>query len=327
MKQLQLFGDCHPSADRNFRDASLPPVSQAALVISDELAALAVPEAPDDESADSTETVDRPPIATPLPTATEAGVFGLTSDGPIVPDEEEIAALTAEHANEMIILLADSQVMEEALRLEHDPATRRVPKTEEEKRNLLARTDKEWKRLTQSYADAVAAYADAFGDIAAEKLDQWVRKTVADGKQKRQPYPPSHPWHYFHAGDNATPMPVESIEPSPDAGRWLAERLPKNKAKRTQKLRDMFVHEQEALAADKARYADIVERGAEALSRYDRTIAHTSDAMAVATSLALKYTHVSLGLSRVAWLTSELERLSPGTLVSRSARSCATHPE
>lgn len=114
-----------------------------------------------------------------------------------------------------------------------------------------------------------------------------MRKGVADGDQKKEPYPPTHPWPYFHAGDNAPPVPVEEIPAEHDAGRWLAERLPKTPKKRLQAMHEMLERERASLAADKARYADIVERGAEALSRYDREIAHTSDAMAVATERAL----------------------------------------
>jgi hypothetical protein len=73
----------------------------------------------------------------------------------------------------------------------------------------------------------------------------------------------------------------------------------------------MLTHEQAALTADQERYTDIVQRGAEALSRYDREIAHTSDAMAVATALALKYNHIGQGLGRAAWLANEVERSGP----------------
>mgnify|MGYP001591226359 CR=1 FL=1 len=76
-------------------------------------------------------------------------------------------------------------------------------------------------------------------------------------------------------------------------------------------LDPVLVGAEEALTADKERYVDIVQRGAEALSRYDREIAHTSDAMAVATALALKYNHISQGLGRVTWITQELEKFGP----------------
>lgn len=306
MKQLELW-----PVDRSSKRNSTPEIQD---IPSDkvqddprsDLTKLAIPLVDVAELAAAPRKVDGPPIPAPLQIAVEAGVFGLDLDGPIVPDREQIETLTYEHANELIILLADSQVLEDAIRLEYDPATGRTPPAPEARQSLLARLDKEWKKLLQAYDDAIGAYGDGFGEAAVEALDKWVRKTLADGDQKPEPYPPSHPWHYFHAGDNAPPVPVEEIPADPDASRWLSERLPKNPKKRSQVLHDMLEREQASLEADKARYADIVKRGAEALSRFDREIAHTSDAMAVATALALKYRHVSLGLGRVAWLMSQL---------------------
>jgi hypothetical protein len=312
MRQLELWRDDHLPAQQPSEETGDASPADDLDTAPDELTALTVPYAEDSESHNSPETSRTgPPTAVPLRSAIDAGVFGLTTEGPIEPDEEEVAELTAEHANEMIILLADAQVLEEAIRVGYDPATGRMPKTSEDRQALLARLDKEHKRLSQAYADAVAAYAGGFGDAAAEALDQWVRKTIADGDQKKEPYPPSHPWHYFHAGDNAPPIPVDEIEPDSEAGRWLADGLPKNPAKRAQKLRELLSQEEASLAADKERYVEIIQRGAEALSRYDREIAHTSDAMAVATALALKYNHISQGLGRVAWLTNELQRYGP----------------
>jgi len=318
MKQLELWQDHNFLQEQSTNEDNPPCPRDVGPAPCDELEELTVSSPKDASAVAQIETSEGgPPSAVPLASAVEAGLFGVTDDGPIEPDQMQVSELTAEHANEMIILLADSQALEEALRLERDPATGRVPATAEEKHALLARLDKEWEGLLQGYADAVATYADGFGDAASEALDQWVRKTLAGGDQKQEPYPPSHPWHYFHAGDNAPPIPVEQIPVDQDAGRWLAERLPKNPAKRAQKLRDMLAHEQTTLAIDKERYTGITQRGAEALSRYDREIAHTSDAMAVATALALKYNHISQGLGRVAWLTKELERSGPQLFPSR----------
>lgn len=310
MKQLKLW-DTDSTCSRRPPDETKYVSDAVPVDSSDDLANLATPAVDASALASDSETTGGLPIPAPLPTAIEAGVFGLDLDGPIVPDREQIEALTCEHANEMIILLADSQVLEDAIRLEYDPATGRTPSTPEAKQSLLAKLDNEWKRLLQAYDDAVGSYADGFGDSAAKALDEWVRRTVADGDQKKEPYPPTHPWHYFHAGDNAPPVTVEEIPADPDAGRWLAERLPKNPKKRSQMMREMLEREEASLTADKSRYADIVERGAEALSRYDREIAQTSDAMAVATALALKYSHISQGQGRMAWLGGELNRVLP----------------
>ena len=92
-------------------------------------------------------------------------------------------------------------------------------------------------------------------------------------------------------------------------GIFLNGYLPGPAAHDTYLEHEMFMRESQQLEADRSRYAEIVERGAEALSRYDREIAHTSDAMARASALALKYRHVSFGLGRVEWIRKELRRL------------------
>lgn len=257
---------------------------------------------------------DGPPVAIPSPTAVTAGAFGWTTDSAISPDDEEVAALTAEHANKMIVLLSDLHAVEDALRFGYDPATRASPTTPEKRAKLLESLQNEQQRLTQSYADAVTVYEEAFGETAAADLDRWVRATVASGDPQKAPYHPSHPWHYYNAGDGASPVPLDQIPADEDAGRYLESGLPKNPAKRLAKLREWLAREKEQLEADQVRYADIVERGAEALSRYNREIAYTSDAMARAGALALKYRHVSLALGRLRWIEDELKKLGAGNL-------------
>lgn len=249
------------------------------------------------------------PIPVPLRQAVDAGVFGQTVTGPVEPDADEVAALTEQHADEMIVLLADCNAVNDSIRNGCDPHTGRVPKTSEAQTRLAESLHAEARRLSNAYADAIAAYAQAFGDDAAQALDVWVRKAIADAGSAGPSYDPTHPWHYFHAGDNATPVSVDEIPMDDQAGEFVARDLPKNPAKRLIKLRELFVRESQQLEADRARYAEIVERGAEALSCYDREIAHTSDAMARATALALKYRHVSLGLGRVQWIRETLRRL------------------
>lgn len=116
-------------------------------------------------------------------------------------------------------------------------------------------------------------------------------------------YEPSHPWHYYRLGDHAAPIPLESIPPSLNAGEDLAARMPKSPIKRAVFLKDMLDAEHCALDEAQRRYQDIAERGAEALSRYDREIAHGgNDELAVASALALTYNHISRALGWVAWL-------------------------
>jgi hypothetical protein len=250
---------------------------------------------------------DDVPIAKPLSRAVEHGVFGMTAEGPIEPDEEGIRAMTEEQAREMLWLLRDIQAVEDSLRTGEDPKTGKTPKTPEAQAKLRENLEREEPRLKQAYANALSAYADAFGDEAGKALDLWVRKTVADCTiEPTNRYDPGHPWHYYREGDSAPPIPVDQIEPDLDVGRFIERELPKNPAKRLEKLRSMLDAEKLRVEEDKRRYQKIVEKGAEALSRYDREIAHTSDEMAVATALALKYNHIRFGLGRVAWLQQTL---------------------
>lgn len=252
-------------------------------------------------------TFDTVPLAKPLPSAIEQGVFGTTTDGSIVPDEEAVQAITMEQATELTALLADLQTVDDAIRTGEDPRTGRVPRTPEGQSKLREYLERESPRFKVAYAETLGAYADAFGGEAAERLDLWVRKTVADCTiAPTHHYDPGHPWHYYHEGDNAPPIPVDDIEGDLDAGTYLERDLPKNRAKRLAKMQLLLATERARVEEDKRRYQDIVERGAEALSRYDREIAHTCDAMARASALSLKFNHLRWGLGRVAWLEDRL---------------------
>ncbi|NOT01211.1 MAG: hypothetical protein HOP29_11350 [Phycisphaerales bacterium] len=246
------------------------------------------------------------PVPKPLREAVAHGVFGLTEEGPIDPDEEDVRALTEEHARQLIATLADAQAVEDALRTGEDPRTGRVPKTQEARKHLAEFLARENTRLKNAYSSALAAYAGGFGGDATHQLDHWVRKNVAGGMPGVGRYDPGHPWHYYHEGDNAPPIPVDEIEPNLGVGRFIERELPKNRAKRAVRLRELLQLERERVENDKRRYQEIVERGAEALSRYDREIAHTSDELARATALSLKFSHIGYGLGRVAWLESQI---------------------
>lgn len=252
------------------------------------------------------------PVAPPLKQAIEEGVFGVTETGPIEPDDEQIQFICIEQAQELVSLLADLQTVEDGLRTGEDPRTGKMPRTPKAAERLHQYLESEIPRLTAAYGDVLASYSNAFGDEAGSRLDLWVRKVVADCTiEPRGRYDPGHPWHYYHEGDNAPPIAVEDIDADPDAGRFLQNDLPKNRVKRLEKMESLLATERQRVDEDKQRYQEIVERGAEALSRYDREIAHTSDEMARATALSLKYNHLRWGLGRVAWLESQLG-ISPG---------------
>jgi len=261
------------------------------------------------------------PIASPLSSALEQGAFGRTTAGPHEPDGEEVQSITAEVARNMTVLLADLQSVEDAIRTGEDPRTGKVPRTPEAQARLHAYLEREAPQLAAAYRETRAAYANAFGEDAAHALDLWVRKTVADCTiAPGHRYDPGHPWHYYHEGDDAPPIAVEDIEPDPESGRFLERDLPRNRAKRTARILALLVQERQRVDEDKQRYQDIVERGAEALSRYDREIAHTSDEMARATALSLKYNHLRWGLGRLAWLEQAAGGPSLPSLSSDSVR-------
>ncbi len=120
---------------------------------------------------------------------------------------------------------------------------------------------------------------------------------------------PSHPWYYYHKGDNAPPVPFESIPANEEARRAMGADLPKSAAKRAIKAREFLAIERKELEQARPRYEDIVARGAEALSRYDREIAHGGDDdMARAGSLALLYNQISWRRGRIAALVQHEPR-------------------
>jgi hypothetical protein len=120
---------------------------------------------------------------------------------------------------------------------------------------------------------------------------------------KQHRYDPGHPWYYYSEGDGQKPIPFDLIPPRPHAGEHMSPRLPKNKAKRAAALRTMLEDQTSQLAADKKRYAELVERGTAALSDYDRNIAHGgNEELAWASAVALKYNHIRNGRGRMEWL-------------------------
>ncbi|MGE3776146.1 MAG: hypothetical protein AB7F89_03095 [Pirellulaceae bacterium] len=157
-------------------------------------------------------------------------------------------------------------------------------------------------------------FAEAFGQDAADDLDRWVRPRVADSGESLNSYEPTHPWHYLAEGVGAPPVPLNQIPPDENATNFLESSLPKGSTKRLERARQLLDEDRKRLAADKLRYAEIIERGANALSRYDREIAYTSDDIAVACTLALKSRHISMGLGRIARLEQLIKIDATGRL-------------
>lgn len=165
------------------------------------------------------------------------------------------------------------------------------------------------------------------GIDADQRTNEGVQPDLCGCGHRGAGYPPSHPWHYLPQGDNASPIPFERISPSEESGRWLHQELPKNVRRRLAALREMLKREEQQLLADRQRYEEIVARGADALSRYDREIAYGgNDGLARAATLALKFNHIRLGKGRVDWLTQEVHRLDAAELLFRPGTPAALKP-
>lgn len=252
---------------------------------------------------------ERPPLprSSPLRSAIDAGFFGITAVGPVVPDTHEVAAVTLEHAADMLRIAVEAQQIREAIRTGIDPRTGQVVRPE-----ALAVARESWQaaleQLNRDHSGVQASFEKMFGADAAAELDAWINGHVAR-IPTRPPYDIGHPWHYYHAGDNAAPLPFEQIPAAEDAGRWLERDLPKNPAKRKARLREVLAADTARLADDRRRYEDILARGVDALSAFDREIAYGgNDALALSSTIALKVSHIRVGLCRVAWLKEQLDR-------------------
>jgi len=115
------------------------------------------------------------PLAVPLPSAIEAGVFGWAIDGAHEPDREQVRALTEEHASEMVAILAGIQWLLRCQEAGCDPRSGRPPRTARG-REALAAINKEITGLTKRYQGLLDAYSEGFGDAAAEALDAYLRE-------------------------------------------------------------------------------------------------------------------------------------------------------
>lgn len=125
----------------------------------------------------------------------------------------------------------------------------------------------------------------------------------ASTPQQRFGYCPGHPWHYYHEGDNAPPVPFDAIPTNIAAGESLREDMPRSPLKRLIKSRELLTSELSALEAARVRYQSVVYGSANALSRYDRDIAFSGNLeMARAGTFALLFHQISWHLGRIASL-------------------------
>jgi hypothetical protein len=157
-------------------------------------------------------------------------------------------------------------------------------------------------------------YMVDFGQEAADTLDRWSQSinVVEEKELDSLLYDPGHPWHYYQQGDAAEPMPVHEI---PEGPRYELPSGPKNPKKRTAFFQTMLADQEKQLQKDMDQYTELAEKGAEALSEYDRNIAHGgNDDLAWASALALKFNHIRYGQARVAAIHAVLDKASEGKL-------------
>jgi len=197
-----------------------------------------------------------PPSPSPLPASVQGGVFGVEEDGtPIEPEPEEVEAITEIVANE-----------------------------------LLEETDE------QSRQPLLQKYAEDFGQPAAAQLDKWVKRKVTADEGVEFNYDPGHSWHYYHEGDAAEPPLLADIPARSTTESQVGTKFPKHPAKRRLLLERVAAEQHHQLVEDERRYQELVERGVDALSRYDREISSGgNEALAWATAIALKYSHICGG--------------------------------
>lgn len=133
-----------------------------------------------------------------------------------------------------------------------------------------------------------------------------------ESAEPEEAYGPGHPWHYLDRGDGAVPAPPSRIAPN-DGARSAVERdLPKQPAKRIVAARSLLERDQAKLAETIREYEAVVERGADALSQYDREIAYRGDLeMARAGTIAILYNQIAWWRGRVQALERETDRGTP----------------
>ncbi len=116
-------------------------------------------------------------------------------------------------------------------------------------------------------------------------------------------FDPGHPWYYYHMGDKAQPIPFKEIPASTNAAESTEQALPKAGGRRKVKARIMLEEERRALDETRARYLEVIERGVEALSRYDIEIASQGNAdMARSVALSLLYNQIAWRRGRIEYL-------------------------
>lgn len=256
------------------------------------------------------------PVPTPLPEAVAKCVFGTDeNDDPVEPSAEEVHEISRLHGERLAELYASlAEVNDRSKALSAEQSIERL---------------KEKERLTCQIQGLLGLYAEDFGEVAARHLQSWAQHEAghhepADSTSETAPvvsatnatepqYDPGHPWYYLARGDGQPPLQLGNIPPNTCDGRFVGK-LPKGPVKRQAKLMQLLTDESAHLNEFEKHYRDLIERGAEALSQYDREIAYGGDReLAVASSLALRVNHIGNSRGRIQWLKAELGLLGDVT--------------
>ena len=94
------------------------------------------------------------------------------------PDQEQVRMLTAEHVREMLSLLLDVAYLKHCAKRQVLPQSSRVPRSSQIREQLQSKIAADIECLMENYEGCIAAYADAFGFPAADRLDAYVRHFV-----------------------------------------------------------------------------------------------------------------------------------------------------
>jgi hypothetical protein len=210
---------------------------------------------------------EAPPMARALSASIEAGIFGMEEDKTTVSPDVEEVAEITERVADALI----------------------DRPSEAEREELLKK------------------FGEDFGQKSAEELDRWSRLKPEADEIRSSEYDPGHPWHYYDQGDGADPLPLDAIPARPVGTEQFNVKWPKVAAKRRQMMEKLLAGQRMQLAEDEQRYQSLLKDGVEALSHYDREIAHGgNDELALASAIALKYNHISGVRGRILWLEQQL---------------------
>lgn len=257
----------------------------------------------------------------PLPQAIEAG---LLADDCITAEGNR--ALHDEHARECLAILSDLDALAEGTRSGIDPRTGNKPRTAKAREMLQRYLEAAPVQLRCSLDDMFAAYADAFGESAAAGFRDCLverhrnRPQVMNGPATEMApligresvpaeapspqYDPGHPWHYLKRGDGATPIPLDRFPP-PEIQAHADITLPKNATRRRAALAELLDQQTRHLEQAKARYQELLDRGVECLSEYEKDVCHDGDTeLAWASAVAIRFNQICFSTSRIAQLQS-----------------------